>query len=153
MDSGLLCAKKLFFSRCRLDRGLLEQIVDGVIDYDFLEKLDLSFNALGGDGLVTLKLSAMCRRVRCLEALLLRDCGLTLSFLQDLLVDDGYDWRRTLTQLDLAGNVMTHYAASAIGTILQSTVCIELMGDLLNYAMVKDVAGSLELSLKFECFF
>jgi len=132
MDCGVLCAKKLFFARCHLDRGLLEQIVDGVIDYRFLQKLDFSFNELGGDGLVTLKLSAMSRRVRCLEALQIRDCGLTLSFIQDLLVDDAYDWRRKLNSLDLAGNVMTHYAADALGRILQSTLCPVFKLDLSN---------------------
>ena len=50
-DCNVVCAKKLFFSRCQLDRALLSEIVDLVMNYAHLEKLDLIFNEqLGDDG-------------------------------------------------------------------------------------------------------
>eukprot|EP00484_Ammonia_sp_Unknown_P026666 CAMPEP_0197035866 /NCGR_PEP_ID=MMETSP1384-20130603/13536_1 /TAXON_ID=29189 /ORGANISM="Ammonia sp." /LENGTH=926 /DNA_ID=CAMNT_0042465969 /DNA_START=26 /DNA_END=2806 /DNA_ORIENTATION=- len=133
LDGNVLAARKLYLSRCNLNQELVSQIVDSGINYAYLEKIDLSFNDFQNNSIVTMKLSQFCRKVQVLQSLLLKDCKLQLTFLQDIIGSkNGYDYREQLQFLDLSGNVMTHYAANAIGTILQNTMCPVFKLDLSN---------------------
>ena len=131
MDGNVLCVRKLYISRCNLNRILLSEIIDAVINYKYLEKIDLSFNNFYNDSIITFKLSQFCKKIEILQSLLLKECKLQLTFLQDL-INSSYDYRHNLSFLDLSGNIMTHYGAIAIGQILQNTLCSMIKIDLSN---------------------
>eukprot|EP01084_Bolivina_argentea_P064761 118061_1 len=130
MDGNVLCVKKFYLSRCNLNRELLSEIIDAVINYKYLEKIDLSFNNLGSDSIITYKLSQFMKKVQNLQSLLLKGCQLQLNFLQDLLTNKTYNYRELLQFIDLSGNIMTHYGAIAIGQILQNTIVPAIKIDL-----------------------
>lgn len=136
MDGNVLCCRKLYVSRCSLNRNLLSEIIDCGINYNYLEKIDLSFNNFYNDSLITYKLSQFCKKVQHLQSLLLKECRLQLTFLQDLISSDSrkvaYDYKNELVLLDVSGNIMTHYGAIAIGQLLINTLVPVIKIDLSN---------------------